>query len=136
MKRSEARKQAFLLVYEKSFKEDEPIPEIIANAIEARDFVTNEFTEQLAEGTVEHIAELDRYIEEHSVGWKTSRISKVDKSILRLALYEMLYMESVPVGVSINEAVELAKEFSTGEAASFINGILGSVAKALEGDEK
>lgn len=132
MKRSESRKQAFLLVYEKSFKEDEELPEIIQAAMEARDFEVSEFAQALAQGTVEHTEQADGYLEKYAVGWKTSRISKVDKAILRLAIYEMLHSDEVPVGVAINEAVELAKEFSTGESAAFVNGILGSVARQLE----
>ena len=70
--------------------------------------------------------------EQNAIGWSLGRIAKVDLSILRLALYEMLYREDVPTSVAINEAVELSHVYSTPEAASFINGILGSVARSLE----
>ena len=72
-------------------------------------------------------------LNEHVTGWKTSRMNKVDLSILRLAVYEMKYDEDVPVGVAINEAVELAKKFGGSEAPAFINGVLGKLAK--EADE-
>lgn len=131
MKRSEARRQAFLLTYEKSFKDDETVPEIVKLAIEARDFETDEFAENLACGVADTVDELDEYIDEYLVGWKSDRISKIDKAILRIAIYEMLKLDDIPEGVSINEAVELAKEFSSDEAPSFINGILGSIAKNI-----
>ncbi len=130
LSRHKARQQAFLVIFERSFH-DEPVPEIIEAAIAARDFETDEFTERLSEGVEAHIEELDRVIEKYAVSWNKSRISRVALSILRLSIYEILYMkEDVPVSVSINEAVELAKKFATDEDASFVNGILGSVAKA------
>lgn len=72
-----------------------------------------------------HLAEIDQIIIDFSKGWKLNRIAKVDLSILRTALGEILYLEEIPAAVSINEAVELAKKFSADESASFINGILG-----------
>ena len=71
-------------------------------------------------------------INEHTTGWKTGRMNKVDLSVLRLAVYEMKWDDEVPVGVAINEAVELAKMFSSDEAPSFINGVLGKIARSLE----
>lgn len=77
-------------------------------------------------GVERHLAELDTYIERYSVGWKFGRISRIVACILRLSMYEILYMPDVPDSVSINEAVELAKRYDTQDAASFINGILGT----------
>lgn len=74
------------------------------------------------------IAEIDAKINEVSVGWKTSRMGKVDLSIIRLATYEIMFDDEVPNAVAINEAVELAKKFGTDDSASFVNGILGKVA--------
>ena len=84
------------------------------------------------DGTEQKQEEVDALIEQYAIGWSLGRIAKVDLSILRLALYEMLYREDVPTSVAINEAVELSHVYSTPEAASFINGILGSVARSLE----
>lgn len=84
---------------------------------------------RIMKGIGEHYTELDTYIERYSVGWKFGRISGVVTSILRLAMYEILYMPDIPTSVSINEAVELAKRYDTQEAAQFINGILGSFAR-------
>ncbi len=78
---------------------------------------------------IDHLPEIDRKISETSNGWKIERMSKVDLSILRLAMYELLMDESIPEGVAINEAVELAKTYGGEESFSFINGILGVAAK-------
>ena len=77
-----------------------------------------------------HQDELDRTIETYAKGWKLSRLSRMTAAVLRLAIYEMRYVDDVPVRVAINEAVELAKVYDTDEAASFINGVLGAVARA------
>ena len=76
--------------------------------------------------------EIDALIGEHAQGWKTQRLTNVSRSILRLAVYEMLYDDSIPYSVSINEAVELAKKFDDEKARPFINGVLNSVKSALE----
>ncbi len=80
-------------------------------------------------GVVEQVATIDRWIVDHSKDWTLDRMSKVDLAILRVAIYEMKYMADIPVSVSINEAVELAKQFSYPDASSFINGVLGSVGR-------
>ena len=84
------------------------------------------YIRRVASGVGSHLAELDTYIERYSVGWKFGRISRIVACIMRLSMYEILYMPDVPDSVSINEAVELAKRYDTPEAASFINGILGT----------
>ncbi|AOY77067.1 transcription antitermination factor NusB [Clostridium formicaceticum] len=75
--------------------------------------------------TIEHLEEINRVIEKYAIGWTLDRIAKVDLAILQLALAEILYIEDIPYNVSINEAVELAKKYSSNESTSFINGILG-----------
>jgi len=79
------------------------------------------------------LGELDRIIEEHSQNWKVGRIAKVELTILRLALFEILHVEDMPLRVVINEAVELAKEFGDENSPAFVNGILDSVARAVAG---
>ena len=125
MTRKEERELAFTLVFEKIFNDELSIEEIIDNAVEARLIEDNTFAFSLAHLTYEHIVEIDAIINENSVGWKVERLPKVSLAILRLALCEIMYIPSIPNGVSINEAVELAKKFSSNEDASFINGILG-----------
>ena len=88
------------------------------------------FSDRLYEGVRAHLAEIDAEIERHAKDWSVGRIAKVDLSILRIAIYEILYENGIPVGASVNEAVELAKEFGGEKSAGFINGILGAVAKA------
>ena len=75
-----------------------------------------------------HIEEIDQELNEYSQGWKTSRMNRVDLTALRLAFYEMKFDEEIPVGVAINEAVELAKLFGGEDSGSFVNGILGKIA--------
>ncbi|SFR02641.1 transcription antitermination factor NusB [Desulfoscipio geothermicus] len=88
-----------------------------------------EYTRYLVHGTIDNLPELDKTIAEYSRDWHFSRLAAVDKSILRMALFEMLYAEDIPESVAINEAVELTKVFSGKESGKFINGILGAILK-------
>ena len=128
MTRHEQRQEAFLIVFEHSFS-GESADEIILNAEEGRELKIAPFAYQLAKNTIEKIEVLDEYVEKFSTKWKKNRLSRVSLSVLRLALYEMLYEESIPESVSINEAVELAKKYGGDEDAPFINGILGSISR-------
>ncbi len=97
-----------------------------------RDMLSDEdalFSDRLYEGVHAHMEEIDEEIGAHAKDWSIGRIAKVDLSILRIAVYELLYERSIPVGATVNEAVELAKEFGGEKSAGFINGVLGSVAK-------
>ena len=128
MTRRESREQAFALLFEMTFN-DQPVEELAAAASEARDTPVSAFALTLATGTQAHLAELDEKIAAYSVKWSKERISRVALSVMRLAVYEMLYEDSIPVSVSINEAVELAKKYGGDEDAPFINGILGSISR-------
>ena len=129
--RYKVREQAFLLGFESLFS-DTDIDEIADNAGDARDDMLSGDAISRAKGVRNKINEVDKKISENlKPGWKISRISKVSLSILRLALYEMMYDDSIPVSVSINEAVELTKKYSVEDEAAFVNGVLGSVAKTL-----
>src|SRR5215204_6757158 len=90
------------------------------------------FATALADGTVEHIAEIDPLIEEGAENWRLARMPVVDRLILRLAIYEFLHQSETPQAVVIDEALELAKRFSTPEAVKFINGVLEGVRKRLD----
>lgn len=129
MTRRESRELAFILVFEKSFQEDVTVVELIENALELELFPQNSFAETLARKVYENIDEIDKAIEENLVGWSAKRISKVSRAILRIAVCELLYSENMPIGVAINEAVEIAKKYSTADDAAYINGVLGSIAK-------
>lgn len=85
------------------------------------------FAEPLIRGTLEHIAELDEKIKHYAKNWDLHRMAVVDRNVLRLAIYEMLYRDDIPPVVSINEAVDIAKRFSTDESGRFVNGILDKV---------
>jgi N utilization substance protein B len=82
------------------------------------------FAEELVHGVIERRAEIDEKIAKYTENWDLPRIAAVDRNILRLAMYEMLFRDDIPPVVSINEAVDIAKKFSTGESGAFVNGIL------------
>lgn len=126
MTRSQEREQAFLLVFEKAFNMDTDNDDIIGYAVEARLLEPTVFSTALFKQTYEKLDEIDAVIEKYAIGWKKNRLSKVALSVLRLAICEMRFVDSVPYGVSANEAVELAKKYASGDDASFINGILGA----------
>ena len=88
-----------------------------------------DYMEQLVAGVQEHAADIDAEVSKYAVGWKIERISRVDLAIMRLALYEIKYA-SQPAGVAVNEALELAKAYSTPEAVPFVNGVLGSFVRS------
>jgi transcription antitermination protein NusB len=92
---------------------------------------TRLFAEPLIRGAIEHRDELDRMISKYTKNWDLRRIATVDRNVLRLAIYEMLYREDIPPVVSINEAVDIAKKFSTQESGKFVNGILDRVKKDI-----
>lgn len=133
MSRRSARKNAFFLLFQMDFSEAaefEQVKEIFfAEKEEPVEEADKAFILSEVEGVHEHMAEIDGLIEQSAKGWDLSRMNKVDLAILRLAVYEMKYGET-PVGVAINEAVELAKKFSSDEAPAFINGVLGKAAQA------
>lgn len=131
MTRHESRELAFILIFEKSFQEEISVTELIDSAVELELFPHNSFAEDLAKKVYLKLEEIDATINENLVGWSSKRISRTTKAILRLAVCEMLYSENMPVGVAINEAVEIAKKYATADDASYINGVLGSVAKKL-----
>ena len=94
--------------------------------------VDREFSNKLALGTAAHIEDIDRLIKSRAENWRISRMAVVDRNILRLAIYEFLYETETPRTVVINEALEIARKFSTFEATQFINGILDAIKRDLE----
>ena len=131
MTRTEARNELFILIFEKQFSES-TLEEIVESAIESRDFsedkdgyIVNSF-----KGVYNNLETIDNTISDNLIGWTIDRISKVSLAVLRLAIYEIKFIEDIPTSVTIDEAVELCKKYSTVEDASFVNGVLGSVVKA------
>jgi N utilization substance protein B len=90
-----------------------------------------EFFLTLYHGVMDHLSRVDALIERHSTNWKLQRMSGVDRNVLRVAVYEMLFCPDIPPKVSINEAIDIGKKFGAGESGSFINGILDSVLLSL-----
>ncbi len=133
MKRSEIREHIFKVLFGVEFTANEELASQIDLYIEG-DLEGAETSEVLyirnkTMNIVEKIEEIDEIITANSKGWKTTRMNKVDLSIMRLAVYEMKYDEDVPAGVAINEAVELAKKYSSDQGPAFINAVLGKIAK-------
>lgn len=129
MTRREARELAFVLLFEKNFT-DEGIAEIVEKAVDARDVEMDAFAMHLAIGAEEKLDELDAAIEPALHNWSKGRLSRVALTVLRLAVFEMQFEEGTPTSVAINEAVELAKKYGGTEDAQFINGVLGTLARA------
>lgn len=141
MVRNTAREIAIHLSYELSFT-DKPIDELLEERLTADTFATlaeedpiyreapnakqAAYIRRLVKGVDEHAAELDGYIAKYAKGWSFSRIPLVASAIMRVSMYEILYMPDIPNGAAINEAVEIAKKYETPETVKFINGILGS----------
>lgn len=129
MTRVMAREEAFILIFEKIFNKEATTEEILELALEVRDLEADDYIKTVFSGVFENVDALDALISEKAVGWKISRISKTSLAILRLAIFEIKFMDDIPESVSINEAVELCKKYATKEDASFVNGILASVVK-------
>ena len=132
MGRREMREHIFKLLFLREFNEAAEMPEQIKlyfDNMEELAPAEQAYMEDKYNKIQEHLEEIDQLLNEISTGWKTKRIGRVDLNILRLAVYEMKYDEDVPVKVAINEAVEIGKTFVGEDSASFINGILGKVAR-------
>ena len=132
-KRRKSREQAFIILFEKSFNEELTVDEIVSVAIESEVVVEDKFMSKILANAENNIEAIDGEIEKNLKGWSKSRISKVSLALLRLAISEILYSDDIPVGVSINEAVEICKIYGSDEDKSFINGVLGSVARGVKG---
>ena len=128
MTRTEAREIAFFIIFENSFS-GESVEDIISKSSEARDLSVPEFSRSLAEGVILRRDEIDSHISRLSKGWSINRISRVSLAILRLAVFEMLFDESIPESVSINEAVNLCKTYAGEDDYAFVNGILGTLSR-------
>lgn len=129
--RRELREQIFKMLFRIEFHESEEMAEQMRLFLEEEDgadeqeeaYIRNKYGQ-----IVEHLEEIDRAINERAKGWKTTRMGKVDLSLIRLAVYEIMFDEDIPTGVAINEAVELAKRYGTDDSSSFINGVLAKFA--------
>lgn len=127
--RREEREQAFILLFEKSFNAEITVSELYETAIENEIVAESDFTKNLALKVSENLEVIDAAIEKNSAKWKMNRISKVALAVMRLAICEILFYDDIPVGVSINEAVELCKKYASKDDYSFVNGVLSTIAK-------
>ena len=130
MVRNTAREIAIHLSYELSFT-DKPVEELLDERLTPESFAALAEEDPLYQETpnakqADHAPELDGYIAKYAKGWNFARIPLVASAIMRVAMYEILYMPDIPHGASINEAVEIAKKYETPETVKFINGILGT----------
>ena len=126
--RTDARERALILLYEAESK-DVPPHQVLATQV----LPTDELTRVLVEGVETHQQRLDRAIAAKAKGWTLSRMPSIDRNVLRIAGFELLCLPDVPVAVVLDEAVELAKRFSTDDSGRFVNGVLSSLVAELRG---
>ncbi|MFD0694992.1 transcription antitermination factor NusB [Paenibacillus sp. GCM10027628] len=143
MKRRVAREIALQSLYQIQMNEASP-KEAVQSAIheaendnEAQLDVPSEkispvFVYELVEGTYNNKVKIDELLEEYLKGWQMGRLSRIDREVLRLAVYELLYRDDTPPKVVVNEAIDLAKHFGTDESGKFVNGVLGKMIKELD----
>lgn len=138
MSRRELREQIFKLLFRVEFNGREEMPEQEQLFFEQFSYEDEEilvkdsdvrYISEKSSKIIDRLEEIDEMINKQAKGWTTQRMGKVDLTILRLAVYEIIYDENVPVGVAINEAVELAKRYGQDESSGFVNGILAKFAK-------
>jgi N utilization substance protein B len=130
MSRRTARKHIFNLIFQQEYHPEESLSELIVKykeEYEDYDSKDNAFIFSQCKGIIENKEVLDKAITEAAVGWTADRMAKTDLSLLRLATYEILFVDDIPDTVSINEALELSKNFCDEKGTKFINGVLGKV---------
>lgn len=141
MSRRLAREAAIKFLFSIDFNKDGNLEEMLEEFFEAaRERKNDEYQDEIGEndikyaeevikGTIDKLQPIDKLIQGNITGWTKDRIVKVDLAVLRLALYEILYRDDIPDSVAINEAIELAKKYSTDESGSFVNGVLGKIVR-------
>ncbi len=130
MNRREMREQIFKMLFRVEFHDKSEIPEQFELSMEESVNASKEkqqYIEDKCEDIVAKLAEIDGIINQAAQGWKTTRMAKVDLTLIRLATYEIKFEEDIPTGVAINEAVELAKKYGSDDSAAFINGVLAKI---------
>lgn len=151
MTRADARELAVHLIYGRDFTGEEP-EEVVALRLNkeyyAKLSAENEiYTERPSRKQLQYIdavvsgvanreEKLNQQIQQYSIGWNISRISRLTRAVLQLALYEIIYVEDVPAGVAVSEAVRLAKKYDGDDTGSFVNGILGSFVRAQQSEQQ
>jgi transcription antitermination protein NusB len=128
--RSKARKRAVDILYEADLRGRDRIELLRERVAEATTPPVNDHAVRLVEGVAENSARIDELIERHAHGWSLERLPDVDRAILRMAVYELLWVDDVPDAVVLDEAVSLAKALSTDDSPAYVNGVLGAVLDA------
>ena len=131
MNRKTARENAFILLFELASKNDETAEEIFEKATVDRSLEFDDFVKGVFFGVNENLKIIDECIEKSLIGWKSARLSIVSKAILRLAVYELMFVQDIPAKVSINEGIELSKKYDDEKAYALVNGALNAAAEAL-----
>lgn len=124
--RSKARKRALDVLYEADMREV-GARDVLTAALSVSDRPLNPYTIEVVEGVVDHQQRIDELLGTYSEGWTLERMPPVDRNVLRIGVWELLYADQTPDAVAISEAVALAQDLSTGESATFVNGLLGRV---------
>ena len=139
--RRQARELALQILYQfdslkESSSDSEDVEELLSLFWDGNDIAsdddTKEFSSILVRGSCSNLPSIDKILTSYSDNWRLKRMSTIDRNILRIAIYELLYLSNIPPPVTINEAVELGKRFGTEESGSFINGILDKIREAKE----
>ena len=133
MGRHEQREQIFRLLFQVEFHTSDEMPRQMRLFLEDNEEIGSQkdadYIETRCQSIREKIPEIDRLIDDNTVGWQTARMGKVELAVLRLAVYEMRYDQDIPEGVAIDEAVEIAKQYGQENSGGFVNAILGKIAK-------
>ena len=133
MGRHEQREQVFRLLFQVEFHPAEDMPRQMRLFVEDNEAIASirdaDYIEARCQAVCRELPEIDKLIDQNTVGWDTNRMGKVELAVLRLAVYELRFDEDIPAGVAIDEAVELAKQYGQGKAGGFVNAILAKIAK-------
>lgn len=124
--RSKARKRALDVLFESEAR-GVPAEDVLQERLAAGDPPINDYTVSLVRGVTEHAGRIDELLSSYSEGWSLSRMPAVDRNVLRIGVFELLYVEDVPDPVAVTEAMTLVRELSTDESPQFVNGLLGSL---------
>ena len=131
MKRRKAREYALQILFQLDIRKEKPSAAVLKHfwAEYAPDEEVKAFSEEIVKGTYKHIARINELLHQCAKNWSLDRMAVVDRNVLRMAVYEILYRSDIPTSVTINEAIEIAKKYGTDESGSFVNGILDRAAR-------
>jgi transcription antitermination protein NusB len=131
MKRRKAREHALQILFQLDIKKEKPSAAVLKNfwTEYQSDEEVKAFAEEIVKGTFKYVAKINGLIQDCAQNWSLDRMAVVDRNVLRMAIYEILYRMDIPTSVTINEAIEIAKKYGTEESGAFVNGILDRVAR-------